>query len=143
LFDDLMTVTAKFPWWVGVVLAIGSYLGFHAVAAAPDVLIPLTPETAGEFTRARLFKTLATFLQYVLPAAFLLGAVGSLILRLKKKVTTDTVDAGSEASAKVTCPSCGGPMKLRTARRGESAGEKFYGCTKFPKCRGTRPLTEP
>ncbi len=35
-----------------------------------------------------------------------------------------------------TCPECGGPMKLRSAR-----GSYFLGCTKFPKCRGTRQAT--
>jgi DNA topoisomerase-1 len=32
-----------------------------------------------------------------------------------------------------TCPQCGSPMKLRPSRRGY-----FLGCTKYPKCRGTR-----
>jgi DNA topoisomerase-1 len=32
-----------------------------------------------------------------------------------------------------TCPECGGPMKLRHARKGY-----FLGCAKFPKCKGTR-----
>jgi DNA topoisomerase I len=35
-----------------------------------------------------------------------------------------------------TCPECGGPMKIRAAR-----GSYFLGCTKFPKCRGTKPAT--
>ncbi|MCS6852911.1 MAG: type I DNA topoisomerase [Gemmataceae bacterium] len=32
-----------------------------------------------------------------------------------------------------TCPECGAPMKLRPSRRGF-----FLGCSKYPKCRGTR-----
>ncbi len=32
-----------------------------------------------------------------------------------------------------TCPECGAPMKLRNSRRG-----MFLGCSKYPKCRGTR-----
>jgi DNA topoisomerase-1 len=32
-----------------------------------------------------------------------------------------------------TCPECGAPMKLRPSRRGY-----FLGCSKYPKCRGTR-----
>jgi hypothetical protein len=36
------------------------------------------------------------------------------------------------------CPSCNGSMILRTARKGVNAGEKFWGCGAFPKCRGTR-----
>ena len=40
-----------------------------------------------------------------------------------------------------TCPKCGGDLVLRTVKRGEKAGEQFYGCAKFPACRFTRPIT--
>ncbi len=33
------------------------------------------------------------------------------------------------------CVRCGAEMVLRTARKGEHAGEQFYGCSRFPKCR--------
>lgn len=36
------------------------------------------------------------------------------------------------------CPICGSPMRRRTARRGSRRGNKFWGCTRFPTCRGTR-----
>jgi len=35
------------------------------------------------------------------------------------------------------CPICQGPMKLRTARRGKNAGSQFWGCLRYPDCRGT------
>jgi restriction system protein len=38
------------------------------------------------------------------------------------------------------CPCCGADMTLRTARRGRSSGQKFWGCPNFPKCRGKRNL---
>ena len=36
----------------------------------------------------------------------------------------------------MVCPKCGSNMLLRTARRGNNAGRKFWGCSKFPDCRG-------
>jgi len=33
------------------------------------------------------------------------------------------------------CPKCGSNLLLRTSRRGENAGKKFYGCQGYPKCR--------
>lgn len=36
----------------------------------------------------------------------------------------------------VSCPKCGSPMVIRTAKRGENAGKRFYGCSNYPKCRG-------
>lgn len=36
------------------------------------------------------------------------------------------------------CPQCGSGMVLRTARKGPNAGSRFWGCTDYPRCRGTR-----
>ncbi len=38
------------------------------------------------------------------------------------------------------CPKCGYEMILRHARKGDTAGSDFWGCTNFPRCRGTRPI---
>lgn len=40
------------------------------------------------------------------------------------------------------CPQCGEQMVTRTARRGPTAGTKFWGCSAFPACRGTRPVVD-
>ena len=37
-----------------------------------------------------------------------------------------------------SCPVCQSPMKLRTAKKGGNAGAQFWGCSRFPNCRGTR-----
>lgn len=37
------------------------------------------------------------------------------------------------------CPRCGSAMMLRTARRGRNSGGRFFGCTRYPLCKGTRP----
>lgn len=37
-----------------------------------------------------------------------------------------------------TCPQCGGSMVRRTAKRGANAGGSFWGCSKYPACRGVR-----
>lgn len=42
------------------------------------------------------------------------------------------------SSSTPTCPSCGSRMVRRTARRGRSAGSQFWGCSQYPRCRGTR-----
>ena len=36
------------------------------------------------------------------------------------------------------CPRCGMRMILRKARQGAHAGKPFWGCSEYPKCRGTR-----
>jgi len=39
------------------------------------------------------------------------------------------------------CPKCGEGMMLRTARKGANAGSQFWGCIKYPKCKGTKDFT--
>lgn len=34
------------------------------------------------------------------------------------------------------CPKCGSPMVRRQAKSGSNMGQKFWGCSTFPKCRG-------
>ena len=41
------------------------------------------------------------------------------------------------------CPTCAADMRLRTARKGRNAGSQFWGCSKYPKCRGTVPAATP
>ena len=37
-------------------------------------------------------------------------------------------------------PKCGASMVLRETRKGENVGRKFWGCTRFPQCRGVMDL---
>lgn len=39
-----------------------------------------------------------------------------------------------------TCPRCGSSMVRRTARRGRNAGGQFWGCSRYPRCKGTRNI---
>lgn len=49
------------------------------------------------------------------------------------EVQSDTSE--KPESVEKTCPRCGNPLVLRTAKTGPHAGEQFYGCSRFPKCR--------
>jgi restriction system protein len=40
-----------------------------------------------------------------------------------------------------SCPRCHEPMTERVAKRGNNVGEKFWGCSHYPKCRATLPKT--
>lgn len=36
---------------------------------------------------------------------------------------------------KPICPKCETPMVIRTAKKGDQRGQKFWGCSNYPKCR--------
>ena len=40
-----------------------------------------------------------------------------------------------DQSEDMVCPKCGSKLVLRVAKKGENAGNQFYGCSAFPKCR--------
>jgi ribosomal protein L37AE/L43A len=42
--------------------------------------------------------------------------------------------------AAVACPKCGSDMVLRESKKGEHKGQQFWGCSRFPGCRGVMKL---
>ncbi len=38
------------------------------------------------------------------------------------------------------CPWCGGNLVIRTAHKGKNAGNSFYGCANYPRCKYTRNI---
>ena len=263
--EDLIEITAKFPWWVGVVLAVVSYLLLHYFAtkeiAASTDLKSFTDSLGKQF-----LKTFSMFGQYILPIVFLAGSLVSVFARHKREAlytSAATRDGALEAMSwqefellvseffrqrgfKVeetggggadggvdlviaqgndryvvqckqwkarqvgvstvrelygvmtaqgavggfvvtsgaftedarrfaegreielvacdqllamvreqhsqtplakpaaaiapSCPQCNSPMVLKIARKGAQAGSSFWGCPKYPACRGTRPV---
>jgi restriction system protein len=67
--DDLTELTSRVPWWVGVLLALVSFVILRSVAAQPVTIDPKAPSFVGI-----LFKGLATVGQFALPIIFLAGA---------------------------------------------------------------------
>lgn len=63
------------------------------------------------------------------------AGVGLQDTRAGNSEARDTLNSDSP-----TCPRCGGGMVLRRARRGAAAGGDFWGCGRFPECRGSRGL---
>lgn len=60
---------------------------------------------------------------------------GSALTRLIQGVQKPT--KAQPRPTKPSCPRCGSEMVLRTARKGDNAGSQFWGCSTFPKCRGS------
>lgn len=49
--------------------------------------------------------------------------------------------AEKESNNIASCPKCGGSMVLRETKKGQNIGKKFWGCAKFPQCRGIVNIT--
>lgn len=98
LIEDIIEIASKFPWWVGVVLAIVSYGVLH-VYALSQVGTLTGPGQMGNFMMKSLTRTLAMFGQYVLPFAFLLGALVSFVKARKQKNLYENVASAQKADA--------------------------------------------
>ncbi|MCL2718344.1 MAG: NERD domain-containing protein [Lachnospiraceae bacterium] len=55
----------------------------------------------------------------------------------KGDMVTKSQSDNMKIESKESCGKCGAKMVLRTASRGERKGMKFWGCSKYPKCRNT------
>jgi restriction system protein len=85
----MVEITAVFPWWVGAVLAVVSYVGLHSLASKG--MPRASMEDLSAVVQGGLLYTLALFGQYVLPCAFGIGALISVIRRRPHKNLHDDV----------------------------------------------------
>ena len=93
--EDLVSLVSIFPWWVGVVLAVISYLALHAFAL-PDPPKPVNLQNVGAFTFRAILKGLATGGQYLVPFVCLVGAAISA-WQIKKRPTLNQYATASYA----------------------------------------------
>jgi restriction system protein len=96
--EDLIEITSKLPWWVGVVLAIVAYVWLHSVATS-EVTAVVQPGKMGDFISQNLYKTLASVGQYLLPFAFSVGAAMSAYGRYKRRALHEQVAASPNRGA--------------------------------------------
>ena len=54
----------------------------------------------------------------------------------RKRTLSDRSDPSDKPPV---CPNCGKSMVLRTAHKGQKAGQLFWGCSGYPDCKGTLP----
>ena len=58
------------------------------------------------------------------------------VVKIDKDVVTKEKPAVVAAGKTPSCPKCDGEMVKRLTKKGEKVGTEFWGCNKFPKCRG-------
>ncbi|WP_293832801.1 NERD domain-containing protein [uncultured Phascolarctobacterium sp.] len=51
----------------------------------------------------------------------------------------NSIEAREAKKGKI-CPRCGAALVLRTVKKGDRAGNKFFGCSEYPKCRYTENI---
>ena len=65
-----------------------------------------------------------------------------LVKQLQGQTTVSSapVPTAKDTATAPSCPTCGKSMVIRISRRGQNAGNEFWGCPQYPECKGTRGL---
>jgi restriction system protein len=84
-FDDIVNLTAKFPWWVGVILALASFFILHSYAGK-DFRPVTSLGIDGVFQNIfpGFLHVLAFYGQIIIPFMFLLGSMLSVIFNFRR-----------------------------------------------------------
>jgi len=85
--------------------------------------------TTGEFTNS--------VIQFGAQHKIRLIAGKELEYLLRNKITVETTSTTTTKN-QPACPLCQSKMILRIAKKGRNPGSQFWGCSRFPACRGTR-----
>lgn len=56
------------------------------------------------------------------------------------KQIDEAIDNSNTGNTAPVCPKCGGELIERVATKGQYAGQKFWGCSNFPKCKFAKKM---
>lgn len=98
ILGALFELSSFLPWWAGVLLAVISYGVLHRYAVAP-VPTQVAPGQIGDMVVGQLFKTLATFGQYLVPITLFGGAAASYLGKRKRERLARNVAESSRGNA--------------------------------------------
>ena len=57
-------------------------------------------------------------------------------VQLDEATPNELIETSPPLEEQPRCPKCHETMVKRSAKKGDAAGKEFWGCSKFPKCRG-------
>ena len=83
-FEDLIFIASRLPWWASLLIALGAWLLLHpyAISKPPTAV---NPQQLADALTGQVWRSFALIFQYLIPAAFVLGAIGSIVGRAKRK----------------------------------------------------------
>ena len=126
------------------VRALAEFLGVREKVVRPLVFFCGECEIKTPAPPNVLTRGLCTYIKSFRDVVLTPGQVDDIFARLSAAKATPAashslhVAALRERHGGDACPKCGAALVPRTARKGPSAGGRFFGCSAFPRCRYTR-----
>ncbi|HCF3974269.1 TPA: restriction endonuclease [Pseudomonas aeruginosa] len=96
LIEDLIEIASRLPWWVSLLIALGSWFILHPIADSQPA-VPKDLHEMGQSVAGQLIRTFSFFGQFVLPTVFVIGAIGSVLARAERKKLHANVANAREA----------------------------------------------
>lgn len=141
--EDFIVVVSKLPWWVSLLLAAVCYFMLRAYANQPVVISTVSGKPI-DYVIPSMLKGVASFGQYVLPLLLVIAS-GLSWYKSRQAESTSKLASGlgrenslGTSQQPPSCPVCSSEMVLREAKKGANAGKTFWGCSGYPRCKGTR-----
>ena len=94
-FEDLISLAALLPWWASLLIALVSWFFLHGVATSTPPAMT-HPNQFSEAMTGTVLRSLAMVGQYLIPLAFVFGAIGSIAGRAKRKKLIKDVAAATQ-----------------------------------------------
>jgi restriction system protein len=87
--EDMIDAAALLPWRIALVLAVVLYAGLHYWATISEPP-PRDLAAMGAFAGRQLYRTLAMYLQYLIPGILLIGAIISAVKGSRQRKQFET-----------------------------------------------------
>ena len=113
---------------VSVVREMWGLLQHHDADAVKIVCVGTFTADAEQFAQGKAIE--------LINGEHLLDLVRSVQSPARIVSTEPSRTAESPTTTSPTCPRCAAPMLMRSNRK---TGQSFWGCSKYPECRGTNP----
>ena len=128
--DNIFVMLIDMPWWASLIAAGLFYL----------VLGVIIPSTFKQDDMGKLMTSVFGMFGKMFAGLALLASLVTGVVAIVRSISGGGGDQqagfsdGSGSSPQ--CPVCGRSMVKRTARRGINAGSGFWGCSRYPACKG-------
>ncbi|MDZ5605183.1 restriction endonuclease [Pseudomonas sp. RP23018S] len=101
--DDLLSLSANFPFWVCIILAALTYAVLHMYAGeeAGDLQSPKNIEELGAYAGQALLRSVAAFGQYIFPSIILVGGLAGILKRSLKKGKYNRISKSADPGASI------------------------------------------
>jgi len=124
--EDLVELASLLPYWVSLIIAVIAYFFFHSYAASDvqPVIQPgsVVPQNMG----GMLFRTISQVLQYLVPFAFVLGAMASGFKAFRaKQLAKQYTQYESSPDTHVQSQACSGSSQKKPKPTDEMNWQQF------------------